>query len=96
MSFVKHFILSIIHICLLGGGTPLCLFPSHATLPNRAPTAAVSPMAIAPQKATRTADLITGAPPVRAASTPSAVRKIREFPNTTGTNLDSGAKLNGA
>jgi hypothetical protein len=63
----------------------------YTAVPNRAPTAAVSPIASTPQKATRKADFITGAPPTLAASTPNTARKIREFPNTTGTNLVSGA-----
>ena len=54
----------------------------YTTVPKRAPTPAVSPMASAPQKVTRTAPAVTGAPPVRAANPPRTARKTREVPET--------------
>lgn len=66
-------------------------WPLYTTVPNSAPTAAVSPVASAPQKVTRTANFITGAPPARAASMPSIVKKIKELPKTVDANRASGA-----
>ena len=59
-------------------------------VPNKAPTAAVSPMASAPQKVTRTADLRIGAPPAIAARVPNPARNKSDVPETIGTNKYSG------
>lgn len=56
----------------------------QATTPNRRPTAAVSAMASAPQKATRAAAGAIDAPPARAASPPSTARNRSEDMATAG------------
>jgi hypothetical protein len=56
----------------------------YGVAPNRAPAAAVTAMASAPQNVTRVAPLITLAPPADAAHAPSMARKNREAPATTG------------
>ena len=63
----------------------------HTTVPNNLPTAAVMPIASAPQKATRPDALSTGAPPVCAATAPRAVRNTSDVPATTTPTDDAGA-----
>lgn len=55
---------------------------AHTTVPNKAPTPAVIPMASAPQNVTRIAPGKISAPPARAASAPSSARKSSEVPDT--------------
>src|SRR5436305_15092272 len=67
--------------------------PRPQTLaPNRAPTPAVSAIASAPQKVTRTPALQTEEPPARAAREPSSARKNRELPETAQTSADDGTR----
>jgi len=47
-------------------------------------------MANAPQKVTRMAEVITGAPPARAASEPSSVRNNSELTETTHISAEIG------
>ena len=47
--------------------------PAHATVPNSAPTPAVSAMASGPQNVTRIAPTVTPAPPARAANPPRSL-----------------------
>ena len=55
---------------------------AHTSVPNKAPTPAVMPMASAPQKVTLIAPGIMSAPPARAANAPSSARKSSEVPDT--------------
>src|SRR3954454_18850096 len=55
---------------------------SYTTVPNRAPTPAVSPMARAPQNVTRSAPTQVLAPPASAASPPSTARNTSELAAT--------------
>jgi hypothetical protein len=55
---------------------------AHITVPNKAPTPAVMPIASAPQNVTRVAPGIISAPPARAANAPSNARKSSEVPDT--------------
>ena len=55
---------------------------AHTSVPNKAPTPAVIPMASAPQNVTRIAPSIVSAPPARAANAPSNARKSSEVPDT--------------
>jgi P-type Mg2+ transporter len=55
---------------------------AHTTVPNKAPTPAVIPIASAPQNVTRIAPGIMSAPPARAANAPSSARKSSEVPDT--------------
>jgi FtsP/CotA-like multicopper oxidase with cupredoxin domain len=64
--------------------------PIQATVPNSAPTNAVNAIASAPQKRTRRAPAIRGAPPAPAASPPRKVRHSSELPTTKGITLLSG------
>src|SRR5450759_1642868 len=63
---------------------------THATVPNRAPTPAVNPMASAPQNVTRIAPTVKGAPPACAATPPRSARKTSEVPETRKIRLASG------
>jgi hypothetical protein len=63
---------------------------SYNLAPNNAPTPAVSAMASAPQKVTRTIDFHKGAPPTRAATPPSKARNKSELPETTQTSEEIG------
>src|ERR1043166_380152 len=65
------------------------LYSAHAA-PKRAPTAAVTPIASAPQSVTRIAPTITRAPPARAANPPRSARNTSEVPETTGMRLAWG------
>jgi hypothetical protein len=65
---------------------------AHTIVPNKAPTAAVSPMANAPQNVTRSAPTATPAPPAPAASAPKSARKSREVPGTRIIRLACGTK----
>src|SRR4029453_538681 len=62
----------------------------QANVPNSAPTPAVSPIASAPQNVTRTAPVVTGAPPTRAAIPPRIARNTSEIPETRRIRLDAG------
>ena len=64
----------------------------YATVPNKVPTAAVTPMASAPQNVTRIAPTLTLAPPTRAANPPRIARNTSEVPATTGIRLDPETK----
>src|SRR6185503_5960097 len=93
---LHHSVTTVKHLSLAFGLTTngsttenICRF-SYTIVPNRVPTAAVNPMASAPQKVTRMADFIIGAPPARAANTPKQTRKMRELIATTEINLVSG------
>src|ERR1051326_4327260 len=57
--------------------------------PNRVPIPAVTAIANAPQKVTRSAPGATGAPPAYAAKPPSTARKAREVVETIGNRLAS-------
>src|SRR5205814_6796962 len=61
-------------------------------VPNNAPTAAVIPMASAPQNTTRVAPINVRAPPARAARAPSNPRNAREELATMGTSLAGGVR----
>src|SRR5579863_331813 len=65
---------------------------AHTTVPNKAPTPAVSPMASAPQNVTRITLGMTLARPARAANTPKSARKTSELPDTKTIRLAAGAK----
>jgi hypothetical protein len=54
----------------------------HTTVPNKAPTPAVSPIASAPQKVTRIAPTAKPAPPAPAANAPKSARNSSEVPGT--------------
>src|SRR6185312_6860937 len=64
---------------------------SHATAPNNAPTPAVSTIAIAPQKVTRNAPMVTPAPPTCAANPPNNARNTSDVPATRKINPPAGA-----
>jgi hypothetical protein len=64
---------------------------AHATVPNSAPTPAVSAMASAPQNVTRIAPIVTPAPPARAANPPRRARNASEVPETRGIKAATGA-----
>ena len=64
--------------------------PTYGATPNNAPTPAVIAMASAPQKVTRIAALITGAPPARAASEPSSASDSRALPETAQSKVLGG------
>jgi hypothetical protein len=59
--------------------------------PNKAPTAAVIPMASAPQNVTRVAPGRAPAPPTRAATAPRIARKARDVPDTHTITAAAGA-----
>ena len=59
---------------------------------NKAPTPAVKAMAKAPQKVTRTAAVMTEAPPARAARAPNSARNTSELMKTAHISTDTGAK----
>src|SRR6185436_17403018 len=59
--------------------------PLYTTAPNSRPTSIVLAIATAPQTATRTAPLTIGAPPIRAATAPSASRSRRVVAMIAGT-----------
>ncbi len=63
---------------------------SQRVAPNKAPTPAVSAIASAPQKVTRTVALHTGAPPTRAAKEPNIARKKSELPEIAQTSANRG------
>src|SRR6516165_7470045 len=65
----------------------------HGADPKSAPAPVVTAIASAPQNVTRVAPLITLAPPSDAAHAPSAARKSREAPATTGIRRACGAKM---
>jgi hypothetical protein len=65
----------------------------HTTVPNKAPTPAVSPMASAPQNVTRIAPRAKPAPPTPAANAPKSARNSSEVPGTSRIRLLSGAKV---
>src|ERR1700732_4824307 len=65
---------------------------AHATVPNSAPTPAVSTMASAPQNVTRVAPIVTPAPPARAANPPRRARNASEVPETRGIKAATGAR----
>jgi len=65
-------------------------FYAYAFTPNKAPTPAVSAMANAPQKVTRIDDVMTDAPPARAASEPNIARNKSELAATAHINIDAG------
>ena len=54
----------------------------HINLPNRSPTPAVVPIAIAPQNVTLISPVITRAPSTRAARPPKKARKSRDAAET--------------
>ena len=58
--------------------------------PNRVPTPAVNAIARAPQKVTRAAAVIAGAPPTRAAREPNNARSKSEKPETPHMSADGG------
>jgi len=62
-------------------------------VPNSVPTPAVTPMARAPQKVTRSAPTVTPAPPARAANPPRSARNNSEVPETRGIRPACEAKL---
>jgi len=64
----------------------------HATVPNNAPTPAVTAIASAPQKVARIAATLTPAPPARAANPPKRARNTSEVPPTRATRVDAGAR----
>ena len=64
----------------------------HTTVPNKAPTPAVNPIASAPQKVTRIAPTATRAPPALAANAPKSARNSSEVAGTKITRLASGTK----
>src|ERR1019366_9324657 len=66
-------------------------FADYATVPNSAPTPAVTAMAKAPQNVTRSAPAAMPAPPVCAANAPSSARNAREVPATRKMRPFSGA-----
>ena len=63
----------------------------QTTAPNKEPTAAVMPMASAPQKVTRPAPASTGAPPARAANAPNTAKKRSEAADTQTIRSCAGA-----
>jgi hypothetical protein len=65
---------------------------AHTTVPNKAPTPAVNPIASAPQKVTRIAPTAAPAPPAPAANAPKSARNSSEVPGTRITRLASGTK----
>ena len=67
------------------------VWSTHTTVPNRAPTPAVVPMASAPQNVTRIAPCATAAPPARAAKAPKSARNRSEAPETKIIRVVSGA-----
>ena len=62
------------------------------TVPNKAPTPAVIPIASAPQNVTRIMLGVTLAPPARAARAPKSARKTSEVPDTRIIRVASGTK----
>src|ERR1700686_3859907 len=71
---------------------PSSVGAAHTTVPNKAPTPAVSPIASAPQKVTRIAPTATPAPPAPAANAPKSARNSSEVPGTRIDRLASGTK----
>src|SRR6185295_5642420 len=72
---------------LLRSAHPFTFLPtdlSYTTAPNRAPTAAVSAIASAPQNVTLKAAFVTGAPPACAPNPPRIARNKMDVPATTG------------
>jgi hypothetical protein len=64
----------------------------HATVvPNSLPTAAVTNIANIPQMVTLTAPTSMGAPPIRAATAPSATRHNNDTTETASTSAVAGA-----
>ena len=57
---------------------------------SKAPTPAVRAIANAPQKVTRAAAVITGAPPMRAAREPKSARNNSELPDTAHMSAEVG------
>src|ERR1039457_6593378 len=64
---------------------------TYATVPNSAPTPAVTAMANAPQNVTRIAPAARPAPPVCAANAPRSARNANEVPATRKMSPFSGA-----
>lgn len=65
-----------------------CTLKLYNDAPNKSPTPAVSPIASAPQKATRKAALATGAPPAYAPNPPSRASKTIEPQTSERMNQD--------
>ena len=64
----------------------------HATVvPNSLPTAAVANIASIPQMVTLAAPTSMGAPPIRAATAPSATRQNNDTTETASTSAVAGA-----
>ena len=76
----------------VGVGLPGSCGAAYATVPNKAPTPAVIPIASAPQNVTRIMLGVTLAPPARAARAPKSARKTSKVPDTRIIRVPSGAK----
>src|SRR5664280_3495264 len=68
----------------------------QVVMPKRAPTAAVTAIASAPQKVTRRAPVAMGAPPAFAAIEPRDARKTSDTPATYGIRCFSGTRATAA
>ena len=64
----------------------------QTTVPNKAPTPAVSPMASAPQNVTRIAPTARPAPPTPAANVPKSARNSSEVPGTAELDFSPGRR----